>query len=98
MTGLSAIIFYATRIPISYSYFTINLILLLVALKILGLKFMIKTIYAISVLSLLLAFAQWLMTGPDGKMHLVLGEGTAVYVARHRLYDYRNESCHSLSA
>lgn len=75
VTGLSAIIFYATRIPISYSYFTINLILLLVALKILGLKFMIKTIYAISVLSLLLAFAQWLMTGPDGKMHLVLGEG-----------------------
>ena len=51
VTGLSAIIFYATKIPIEYSYFVINALLLAVALRILGLKFMIKTIYAILVLS-----------------------------------------------
>ena len=54
VTGLSAIIFYATRIPIEYSYFVINFSLLVVALKILGFKFMMKTIYAIFFLSFLL--------------------------------------------
>ena len=75
VTGLSAIIFYATNIPISYSYFLINLVLLLMALKILGLKFMVKTIYAIGVLSLLLAAAQWVITQPNGHMYKILGEG-----------------------
>ncbi len=75
VTGLSAIIFYATNIPISYSYFLINLVLLLMALKILGLKFMVKTIYAIGVLSLLLAAAQWVITQPNGQMYKILGEG-----------------------
>ncbi|MDD6379437.1 MAG: YitT family protein [Prevotella sp.] len=75
VTGLSAIIFYATNIPISYSYFLINLVLLLAALKILGLKFMVKTIYAIGVLSLLLAAAQWVITQPNGQMYKILGEG-----------------------
>jgi uncharacterized membrane-anchored protein YitT (DUF2179 family) len=75
VTGMSAIIFYATKIPISYSYFVINAALLIVALKILGWKFMVKTVYAIGVLSLLLAGAQWAMTGPDGHMHQILGKG-----------------------
>lgn len=75
ITGLSAIIFYATNIPISYSYFLINFVLLVAALKILGWKFMVKTIYAICVLSLLLAAAQWLITQPNGQMYKILGEG-----------------------
>lgn len=45
------------------------------ALKILGLKFMVKTIYAIGVLSLLLAAAQWVITQPNGQMYKILGEG-----------------------
>ena len=75
VTGLSAIIFYATNIPISYSYFLINLALLISALKILAWRFMVKTIYAICVLSLLLAAAQWLITQPNGQMYKILGEG-----------------------
>lgn len=75
VTGLSAIIFYATNIPISYSYFLINLALLIAALKILGWRFMVKTIYAIGVLSLLLAAAQWVITQPNGQMYKILGEG-----------------------
>ena len=66
VTGISAIIFYATKIPIEYSYFLINFTLLLVALKVLGLKFMMKTIYAIVALSIMLWAAQKLMMGPDG--------------------------------
>ncbi len=75
VTGLSAIIFYATKIPIEYSYFVINALLLAVALRILGLKFMIKTIYAILVLSVFLMIAQKIMIGPDGKAYQVLGPG-----------------------
>lgn|SRR5574344_700800 len=75
VTGISAIIFYATKIPIEYSYFLINVILLIGALKILGMKFMIKTVYAILVLSVLLMIAQKLMIGPGGKAYQVLGPG-----------------------
>ena len=49
VSGVSAIIFYATKIPVSVSFFVINLILLLIALKVLGKGFGIKTVYAIVV-------------------------------------------------
>ena len=47
VTGIAAVIYYGTGIPIYLSYFLINAALLLAALKILGFKFMVKTIYAI---------------------------------------------------
>ena len=75
VTGISAIIFYATDIPIEYSYFIINAALLAVALKVLGLKFMMKTIYAIVALSVMLWAAQKVMVGPDGRFIQVLGPG-----------------------
>ena len=79
VTGISAIIFYATNanghgIPINYSYFTLNAILLVLALKILGWKFLVKTIYAIFVLSLMLGIAQDVMTNDDGTMIRLLGD------------------------
>ncbi len=49
VTGISAIIYYATGFPISYSFFIINTILLSVALKIMGRSFGVKTIFAIVV-------------------------------------------------
>lgn len=54
VSGLSAIIYYATSIPMGYSYFVINLILLLVGFKILGTGFGSKTIYAIIFASVML--------------------------------------------
>ncbi|MCD8291335.1 MAG: YitT family protein [Prevotella sp.] len=75
VTGLSAIIFYATKIPIEYSYFVINLALLIVALKVLGLKFMTKTIYAIIALSIMLWAAQKVVTDSEGHFIQLLGEG-----------------------
>ncbi len=75
VTGLSAIIFYATGVPIETSYFLINVLLLAVALKVLGLKFMMKTIYAICALSIMLWAAQKLMMGADGHFIQVLGPG-----------------------
>ncbi len=79
VTGISAIIFYATNgaghgIPIMYSYFVINAVLLILALKILGWRFLMKTIYAISMLSLMLGVAQDIITNDDGSMIRLLGD------------------------
>lgn len=51
VSGISAVINYATGFPISYSFFLINVILLLIALKILGKGFGVKTVYAIIIAS-----------------------------------------------
>ena len=50
-------------IPVSVSYFVINVVLLLAALKILGLKFLIKTIFGVFSLSASLSFFEWLLKG-----------------------------------
>ena len=75
VTGVAAVIYYGTGIPIYFSYFIINAILLVAALKILGLKFMVKTIYAIGMLSVLLALAQDSLMGPHGELIQILGPG-----------------------
>ena len=54
VSGFSAILFYATGIPMGYTYFVLNVILLLIALKILGTGFGGKTIYAIVMTSVCL--------------------------------------------
>ena len=75
VTGLAAIVFYATDIPVSITYFSINIVLLLIALKILGFKFMAKTTYAIIMLTIILEVFQKLVTLPDGSMYQLLGPG-----------------------
>ena len=80
VTGISALIFYATEgmshpIPISWSYFVINVVLLVVALRVLGVRFLLKTIYAIFVLSVFLDIAQNLVTMDDGTLYQLLGPG-----------------------
>ncbi len=73
LTGICALIYYATNIPPAYSYFAINVFLLLFALKILGLKFLTRTIYGIFMLSFFLVFLQELITLPDGSLFQLLG-------------------------
>ena len=76
VAGISAIIYYATGFNIEYSYFIINACLLILALRILGWKFLSKTIYAIVVLSFLLGFFQHMMpVDENGHFVKILGEG-----------------------
>lgn len=56
VTGISAIIQYCTGFNVSYSYFLINLVLILIAMKVLGRGFGVKTIYAMIVTTLFLRF------------------------------------------
>lgn len=51
VTGISAILLYAFNIPVGASFFVINLVLLLIALKVLGKGFGMKTVYAIIIAS-----------------------------------------------
>ncbi len=60
VTGFAAILQYATNgaIPISITYFVLNIILLIVGTKILGTGFGAKTIYAIIMTSIMLGVTQ----------------------------------------
>lgn len=53
VSGMGAIIQYATGFKISYTYFLVNAILLVIALKILGKSFGAKTIFAVIVTTIL---------------------------------------------
>ena len=76
VAGIAAIVYYATSFPNSYTYFLVNAALLVMGLKILGWKFLLKTIYAI----LMLTFLLWLMkeiapVDEQGNMVKILDEG-----------------------
>jgi len=76
VTGLSAIIYYATGFHVENTYIIINAVLLVIALKILGLKFLTKTIIAIFTLYFLLAFFQAILpTQENGLPFKLMGEG-----------------------
>ena len=54
ITGVGGIVKYATGIPMQYTYFAINIILIIIAIQQLGWKFCVKTIYAIGIMTLTL--------------------------------------------
>ena len=74
VAGVAAIVQYATQIPNQYTYFLVNAALLIMALRILGVKFLMKTIYAIFMLTFLLWFMKELVPHDDaGKMVKKMG-------------------------
>ncbi len=60
-TGISTVLFYLFGIPVGVGYALVNVILLAIAMKVLGPKFGIKTIFAIAVGSIFLGVMQPLM-------------------------------------
>ncbi len=66
VTGISTIIYFLSGevIPIGYSYFVINFLLVAIAIKVLGPRFGFKTIYAIFMSSFLLSLLQNLIHEP----------------------------------
>ena len=54
VTGISMLIFYATGVPAGYPYFLINCFLIILAIRILGTNFGLKTLFSMVVISLLL--------------------------------------------
>ena len=74
VTGLATIVYYASKIPVDYTYLIVNAMLLGFALWILGWKFLAKTIYAIAVLTAMLHIGVGLVTNADGSLITILGE------------------------
>jgi uncharacterized membrane-anchored protein YitT (DUF2179 family) len=66
LTGVSLIVEYGTsgHIPLQYTYFAVNVILLLIAFKLIGVKFMVKTIYGVIILTFLITVLPKFITRP----------------------------------
>lgn len=61
LAGAGAVIFYATGFPVQYTFFSVNILLLVVAVKVLGWRFCLKTIYAVFMLTFMLGLVQEVM-------------------------------------
>jgi uncharacterized membrane-anchored protein YitT (DUF2179 family) len=57
------LLFYLTKIPVSVSYAAVNVLLLLLAYKLLGVKFMVNSIFGVVSLTFSLMFFEWLLGG-----------------------------------
>ncbi len=75
MVGMFAILYYVTGFPISMAVLIANVLLLAVAYKPLGWQFVLKSAYAVLALSTFLSLGQQMMTGDDGQLIQLMGEG-----------------------
>ena len=75
ITGMFAIVYCLTKFPIAAAVLISNAILLLIAFKPLGWKFVGKSAYAAVALSLFLEMGQQMMTDDAGNLIQILGEG-----------------------
>lgn len=76
VSGIAAVVFFATKIPVSITFLSINVILVIIAVKILGANFGVKTIYSIAVLTVFFAVFQNVLEKPlvdDTFLSAVLG-------------------------
>ncbi len=75
LTGMCAIFYYLTDVPIQLTFCIVNVILLVLAVRELGYRFVLKTTYAIFMLSFFLDVAQNMMKDEQGTFLQILGPG-----------------------
>ncbi len=73
VSGVSAIVYYATSFSPQYTYLIINAFLLIIALKLLGIKFLINTILAVGFMTIAIGTAQEMMM-VNGEIPKLLGD------------------------
>ena len=64
LAGITVLIKYATDIPVWVSYISINLILLIIAWRIVGKNFVFKTLLSVGVLTILFKYGEGYFTKP----------------------------------
>jgi uncharacterized membrane-anchored protein YitT (DUF2179 family) len=64
VSGVGAVLYFAVKIPVSVTYLSVNVVLVLIAIKILGANFGVKTIYSILALSSFFAVFQGVVKEP----------------------------------
>ncbi|MDA3867376.1 MAG: YitT family protein [Salinivirgaceae bacterium] len=80
LSGIATLIFYSTGIPVGVAYLVMNSMLVVVAIKLLGASFGVKTIFSVLVLGGFLSLLQSLITEPlvnDIFLSAVLGGAMA---------------------
>jgi len=80
VSGIGAMVFYATGIPMGYTYFVINIGLILLSIKILGRGFGVKTVFGVTVGAVLLSVLQMVIKQPvvdDKFMSVIIGGAIA---------------------
>ena len=88
IAGFSSVLYWGTDIPVQVTYFVLNILLLLIALKVLGWRFCVRTIFAVVMFTLTSAIFQKSMAGnvlfPDDPFlasvigGVLLGFGTGI--------------------
>ena len=76
ISGLAALIYYATGFPIGISVLFFNSFLVAISMKIIGFNFGLKTIFGVVTMAFFLSLFQWLIKGPvvtDRFMASVIG-------------------------
>lgn len=76
ITGISTIIYYASGFPVGISYLIISSFLVIIAIKVLGFAFGLKTVFAVAILGAFLSLLQALITEPivdDTFMSAIIG-------------------------
>lgn len=58
ITGLAALVYFANGLPVAVTYFSINIILLIISVRMFGWKFSLRTIIGVLILTLFLSVAQ----------------------------------------
>lgn len=74
LSGVCGLIYYGTGIPAQYPYALINGLLLLIAIIILGWSFLLRTIYAVVVITIAITLWQIPMQMDDGTLMQLLGQ------------------------
>jgi uncharacterized membrane-anchored protein YitT (DUF2179 family) len=65
VAGAASIVYYATGIEVQVTYVVVNIILLIIAIKELGIRFCVKTIYAVFFMTFVLWLFQRIIEVPD---------------------------------
>jgi len=64
VTGISMLVYYATGFGTGYTYFLINIFLVLIAIKVLGANFGMKTIFSMTIIAIMLNIMQRYVNEP----------------------------------
>lgn len=67
ITGVASILYWGFQIPVSLTFFVMNAVLMMFALRILGWKFCVKTIYAVVLFTVITSLLQYYV----GDLHLL---------------------------
>lgn len=85
LSGISTLVFYSTGIHANYTYLAINVFLLVLAVRVMGWRYFVRTIYGTLVASSLIGLFQGMLTetGPEGQevIKRIVGDQTLLACA-----------------